>query len=180
MSAAAMERGAEVLKREIRVAGVTGKGAEAMRNIKVVVVDVGAFDVGVNLMGEVQAENIWKAMEGWTASEKVTYGPAFASVLQGHDARRQNGERTPWKAFVDVLKGKSQYGVPRKASDVSVFVNSVVAVVSGGRGSYRIFGVGLGLGRIRNWVRGERFSVGAGGRCFCYRFCASFVLMAIL
>jgi hypothetical protein len=171
MSAAAMERGVEVLRREIRAAGVNGKGAEAMRNVKVVVVDVGHFNVSGGGGGFVgaedagQTERIWKVMEGWTASEKLTYGPAFANVLQGLPvARPASARKTPWQAFVAIFKGTNRYGVSRKPTDVSVFVSNVVEIVGGGRGMYRIFGVGLGLGRIRNWVRGERFSVGAGGK----------------
>lgn len=171
MSAAAMERGVEVLRREVRAAGVSGKGAEVMRNLRVVVVDVGMFDVSVAVAagdgGEMQseAESAWKAMEGWTASEKVTYGPAFASVLQGVVGAPVK-RRTPWETFVAVFKGTNRYGVARQPTDVSVFVNNVVSVVSGGRGEYRICGIGLGLGKVRNWIRGERFSVGAGGRCY--------------
>ncbi|KXN86931.1 hypothetical protein AN958_09526 [Leucoagaricus sp. SymC.cos] len=161
MSAAAMERGVEVLRREIRAAGVNGKGAEAMRDVKVVVIDVGTFDVGTggNTVGEeaIQAETIWKVMEGWTASEKLTYGPAFASVLRGLP--------------VGLCPAK------RKPTDLSIFVGSVVSVVTGGRGVYRIFGVGLGLGRIRNWMRGERFAVGAGAHT--YKF-ASYLPSALL
>lgn len=170
MSAAAMERGVEVLRREIRAAGVNGKGAEAMRNVKVVVVDVGFFDVsgGSGIMGgeEVgQSETIWKVMEGWTASEKLTYGPAFASALQGSPtARPPSTKSTPWQGFIALFKGTGRYGVPRKPTNVSVFVGNVVDVVGSGRGVHRVFGIGLGLGRIRNWMRGERFSVGAGGK----------------
>lgn len=168
MSAAATERGVEVLRREVRAAGATGKGTEGMKSVKVVVVDVGIFDVaGPEENREVQTESVWKAMEGWTASEKLTYGPAFASVLQGATRGGTLNGRTesPWEAFAAVFKGTSRYGMARRPTEVSVFVNSVAAVVSGGRGSgFRICGVELGLGRVRNWIRGERFSVGAGGK----------------
>ncbi len=169
MSAAAMARGVEVLRREIRAAATTGKGAEAMRDVKVVVVDVGTFNIeGVTTArnGEVQ-ENVNKAMETWTPSEKVTYGPAFASALQSVDAP---APRSPWETFIAVFKGTNGYGVSRKPTDVSVFVTNVVSVINGGKGEYRICGVGLGLGQIWNWVRGERFSVGAGGRSPFYFF----------
>jgi len=59
-------------------------------------------------------------------------------------------------------------GEPRKPTDVSVFVDNVVDVVDCGRGVYRGCELGLGLGRIRNWVRGERFSVGTGGWFFFF------------
>ncbi|KAF9454594.1 hypothetical protein P691DRAFT_692277 [Macrolepiota fuliginosa MF-IS2] len=185
MSAAAMERGVEVLRREVRAAGVTGKGAEVMKNLRVVVVDVGVFDFGVGVastgagtgMEEMGGtESVWKAMERWTASEKVTYGPAFASVLQG-SADVSKKEKTPWETFVAVFKGTHRYGVHRKPTDVSVFVKNVVDVVSGGRGAYRIYGIDLGLGKIMNWVRGERLSVGAGAHT--YKF-ASYLPSALL
>lgn len=163
MSAAAMARGVEVLRREIRAAAATGRGAEAMKGVNVVVVDVGTFDVVEDFTtagsGDVW-ENVSRGLETWTPSEKATYGLAFASVLQSVDAPAR---RSPWETFVAVFKGTNGHGVSRKPTDVSVFVNSVVSVVNGGKGEYRICGVGLGLGKIRNWIRGERFSVGAGG-----------------
>ncbi|KAF5358429.1 hypothetical protein D9756_001467 [Leucocoprinus leucothites] len=182
MSAAAMERGVEVLRREIRAAGVNGKGAEAMRNVKVVVVDVGIFDLGRDMAGdEVQTETIWKVMEGWTASEKVTYGPAFASTLRGLPiARPANARRSPWEAFKSVFKGTGRYGVPRKPTDVSVFVGNIVDVVGGGTGVYRVFGIGLGLGKIRNWARGERFSVGAGAHSYKFASYLPSVLLDVI
>jgi len=77
----------------------------------------------------------------------VAYGPAFASILEEGN----------------------QYGVPRKPADVSTFVNSLIEVVSSGRmGGGWTFTLGLGLGRIRNWIRGERFAVGAGAHTYTY------------
>ena len=139
MSAAATLRGVEVLRREINAAAFTDL-TESMKNIKVVVVDVGS--VGCLVPRSLITPDVYDAMDDWTPSEKVTYGPAFSSIVD---------------------EG-SQYGVPRKPADVSTFVNSLVEVVSGGRmGGGWAFALGLGLGRVRNWIRSDRFAVGAGG-----------------
>jgi hypothetical protein len=54
---------------------------------------------------------------------------------------------------------------PRKARDVSTFVNSIIEIVSGGRkGKGWTFTLYLGVGKFRNWIRGERFAIGAGGK----------------
>jgi hypothetical protein len=140
MSAAATLRGVEILRREINAAALTDS-TESMKNIKVVVVDVGS--VGYSVPQALLPQDVYEAMGDWTPSEKVAYGPAFASILEEGN----------------------QYGVPRKPADVSIFVNSLVEVVSGGRkGGRCAFALGLGLGRVRNWIRGERFAVGAGGK----------------
>jgi hypothetical protein len=142
MSAAATIRGAEVMRREINAAALTDT-TESMKNIKVVVVDVGS--VGASIPQALHSQDVYKAMDDWTPSEKMVYGPAFYSIFE---------------------QG-SRYGVPRKPADVSAFVNSLVEVVSGGRkGRGWAFTLGLGLGRARNWIRGERFAVGAGGTLY--------------
>lgn len=155
MSAASTLRAVEILRREINIAALTDH-SESMKNIKVVVVDVGAFDVP-NIL---PSEGLYKAMEGWSASEKVTYGPAFASMLPDNSAPAHVPR---WESIRNMFRDEYRYGVPRQSTDLSVFVDNIVGVVSGGRHGYLVFGVGLGLGRIRNWIRGERFSVGAGG-----------------
>ena len=159
MSAAATERGVEVLRRELEVAA---KGTPVIWNIKVVVVDVGLFDVGASPVKEREEEGemIRKAMRGWTASGQLCYGTAFTRTLRGLSPVRQ-----VWEMLVTSVKGT---GEPRKPTDVSVFVDNVVDVVDCGRGVYRGCELGLGLGRIRNWVRGERFSVGTGGWFFFF------------
>lgn len=155
MSVAAMERGVEVLRRELEIAGAHGQGMQMMRNIKVVVVDVGNFDVAGSPVEE-EGEMIRKAMGDWTASEQLCYGTAFTRTLRGPSPA--------WEMLVALFKGTERYGEPRKSTVVSVFVDNVVDVVGGcGRGIYRGSELGLGLSRIRNWVRGERFSVGTGG-----------------
>ena len=138
MSAAATLRGVEVLRREINVAALTDT-TESMKNIKVIVVDVGS--VGSSIPQPLTQHDTRMAMEDWTLSEKVAYGPAM-------------------------LEDWYQYGVSRKPADISTFVDSLVGAVSGGKkGGGWPFALCLGFGRIRNWIRGgERFAVGAGGK----------------
>jgi hypothetical protein len=156
MSAAATLRGVEVMRREINAAALTDT-TDSMKNIKVVVVDIGS--VGTSIPQSLQSQDVYKAMEDWTPSEKVAYGPAFSSILEEGN----------------------QYGVPRKPADVSTFVNALVEVVSGGRkGGGWAFALGLGLGRVRNWIRGERFAVGAGGTFYLSYFDANKLLIVLV
>jgi hypothetical protein len=170
MSAAATLRGVEVLRREIKVSALTDK-SESMKNIKVVIVDVGT--VGPHSTPHSLSQDIYKAMEDWTASEKLTYGPAFAAIA--------NPQVHSQSIFKNIFKGGSfDYGVRRKPTDVAVFVNNLVGVVSGGRkGNTCMLGLGNSIGRLRNWIRGERFSVGAGGayRLTKLHFTRSFYLL---
>ncbi|KDR81713.1 hypothetical protein GALMADRAFT_239864 [Galerina marginata CBS 339.88] len=159
MSAAATLRGIEVLRREIRIASMT-EISESMQNIKIVVVDVGTFNVGTPA-NNLPPEGIYKSMEDWSASEKVIYGPAFVNVM---DEKPQSVSRL--ERVKSIFKEPYHYGIPRKATDLSLFADSLVAVVSGGHRGPSLFGVGLGLGRIRYWIRGERFSIGAGASTY--------------
>ncbi|KAJ6502209.1 hypothetical protein C8R45DRAFT_975762 [Mycena sanguinolenta] len=164
MSAASTLRAAEVLRREVNIAALTDK-SEAMKNIKVVVVDVGAFNFGP-LDTFVPPTEVYKAMEGWSSSEKLTYGPSFASL--SHEVS-ELPSKSRWSP---VFSDAHSYSVPRKPTNISVFVDSIVGTVSGGQFGFSVFGIGLGFGRLRNWLRGERFSVGAGAST--YKF-ASFL-----
>lgn len=157
MSAAATLRAAEVLRREIRIAATTER-SESMRNINIVVVDVGAFDVG-GVFKTLPPEGIYKSMEDWSASEKVIYGPAYVSIM--HDKPEPS---SLWERVRYIFSHDHRYGIARKPTDLSVLTDNLVGVISGGRYGPTLFGIGLGLGRVRNWVRGERFSVGAGGK----------------
>lgn len=167
MSAASTLRAAEVLRREIRVAALTGK-SEFMKNIRVVVVDVGAFDLGPSFSSSsssshnIPPEEVYKAMEKWTQSEKLTYGPAFASILQQSSLSKP---KSRWETLWSVLSFKDEhhYGIPRKRTNTKVFVDNIVGIVSNGSFGPSLFGFGFGIGQLRNWLRGERFSVGAGG-----------------
>lgn len=156
MSATATLRGTEILRREIKAAALTDK-TESMKNISVVVAEVGAINADVPSVETLQRD-IYKAMEDWTPGEKMAYGPSFAAI-----ANPPKPSRSTFRSF---FRGHSvDYGVARKPTDVSVFVNTLVGVVSGGRkGIPYMFGLGVGIGVTCNWLRGERFSVGAGGK----------------
>ncbi|KAG6814574.1 hypothetical protein H0H92_000103 [Tricholoma furcatifolium] len=155
MSAAATLRGVEVLRREINLAALTDQ-SESMKNIKVIIADVGILDVGIYSAGPPQ-ETISKAIEDWSPSEKLAYGPAFASI--SHPARPLN---SCWSLFSSIFKNRGNYGVARTPSNASVFVDSLVSVVTGGRHNPYFYGLGHFIGRTKNWFRGERFSIGAG------------------
>jgi hypothetical protein len=135
MSAAATLRGAEVLRREIRLAALTDE-THSMRHVKVVTVDVGSIGTISEKVPSLEHSTI-----DWTASERAAYQAAFASVLEGQRQLR------------------------RKPTDVSKFVRTVVDVVSGGRvgAPQRFEQVDLVLGRIREFIWGDRAVVGAGG-----------------
>ncbi|KAJ7074165.1 hypothetical protein C8F01DRAFT_1205345 [Mycena amicta] len=160
MSVASTLRAVEVLRREVHIAALTDK-SEAMKNIRVVVADVGAFNIG-------PLDTFLAPPDAGARRRKLTYGPSFASL--SHSV----AEPATWRASFD---DNHSYGVPRKPTDVSVFVNSIVGTVSNGQFGLTVFGVGLGLGRLRNYIRGERFSVGAGAST--YKF-ASFLPPVLL
>ncbi|PPQ93237.1 hypothetical protein CVT25_015235 [Psilocybe cyanescens] len=159
MSAAGTLRGVEILRREIRIASMTEK-SDSMQNINVVVVDVGVFNTETS-PNSLPPEGIYKSMEGWSASEKVVYGPAFIGVMSEKPA-----PTSPLERIRSVFKPRYTYGSPRHPTDLSIFVDNLVRVVSGGRYGPSLFGLGLGLGRLQNWIRGERFSIGAGASTY--------------
>ena len=158
MSAAATLRGVEVLRREIRASSASGSStstetADAMRNIKVTVVDVGA-------VGEVTDGNGARGSgvgdSEWTPGEKAAYGAAFGALLEHR-------------------------GIRRRPSDVAAFVDTVVDVVSNGKKSQRglsLVAIRLGLGRLRELIRGDRV-VGAGGASLVHGWACSFVFADI-
>lgn len=136
MSAAATLRALDVLRREVAV----GQG---MNSIRIVAVDVG-------VVGETPVSALANslAMDDWTPSEKATYGQAFAAL------------------------GETSMGRSRRPEDISVLVNNIVGVISAGTktkmASQTIWGIRVGVGyeKIRDWIRGDRFAVGAGGSSF--------------
>ena len=156
MTATATLRAAQVLRREIRVASLTGK-SEFMKNIKVVVVDVGSFNTSTP---HLNPPDVYRSIESWTSSEKLTYGPAFAAIAH----KSAESAKFNWESFVSTFRHDHQYGVPRKPTSMRVFVDNITGVVSNGAFGPTLFGVGLGIGKLRNWLRGDRFSIGAGGR----------------
>jgi len=153
MSAAGTLKAVEILRREVAMAAVTGK-TDSMKNIRVVTVDVGTIDLGSNMQGE----NILKATESWTSSEKLIYGPAFASVSTGVVPL------SPWDSFKSLFSERRHYSVGRTPTRMSAFVRKIVSVVSGGKYASTPFGQNIGLGLVMNWLHGDRVSVGAGGK----------------
>lgn len=147
MSAAATLRGVEVLRREIRISAVSdvhGSHARSMKNLEVVVVDVGNF--GSSQPQVPHDFDIERATIDWTASEKAAYGTAFSDALAGSS---RTGAR---------------FG--RKHTDVSRFVNTVTDIVTRGRHGPAIGGLTqfeLAFAAVRHWFRGDRVVVGAGG-----------------
>ncbi|OCH85708.1 hypothetical protein OBBRIDRAFT_762634, partial [Obba rivulosa] len=139
MSAAATLRGVEVLRRELRMAALSDASG-SLKNIKVVTVDVGA--VGSDALGATDEVDAQQLMQEWTPGEAAAYGPAFVNAV--HVAR---------------------HGVGRKPTDVSVFVQTIVDIVSNGQKSDATGFAAvlrLGLGRVRECVFGNRVVVGAG------------------
>jgi hypothetical protein len=112
--------------------------AQGMSAIRIVTVDVG--EVG----SSTSDPDVRVNMDDWTPSEKATYGAAFSTL------REIRGSRVP--------------------VDVCTFVDSLVGVASGGtRARYSgkvIFGISFGLlyEQVKDWIRGDRFSIGAGGQ----------------
>ncbi|CDO77931.1 hypothetical protein BN946_scf184679.g10 [Trametes cinnabarina] len=159
MSAAATLRGVDVLRREIRAASLSGVGsetAEAMRNIKVTVVDVGA--VGLSAADQ-NLEGLHHVADQWTPSEQAAYSAVFDSMLEHRTIRRQ-------------------------PSDVSSFVNTVVDVVGNGRTCRRASlpaSLRRLFGRIFELFRGDRIVVGAGAGTYAFAsYLPAFLLDTLL
>ncbi|EGN95563.1 hypothetical protein SERLA73DRAFT_60342 [Serpula lacrymans var. lacrymans S7.3] len=142
MSAAATLRAAEVLRRESALAL-----SASARAIRIVTVDVGT--VGPSPSAQQQPHRPLHAMSGWTPSEKTTYGPAFSALL-----------------------AEGAYGVPRCPTETSVFVDAIIRVVgidNRREGRSPVIALGLGIvDKIRDWIRGDRFSVGAGAGTYAF------------
>ncbi|KAG2147223.1 hypothetical protein BD769DRAFT_1597094 [Suillus cothurnatus] len=140
MSAAATLRALDVLRREVAV----GQG---MSSIRVVAVDVGVIGDSETPVSSLANSH---AMDDWTPSEKATYGQAFAAL------RETSMEQS------------------REPEDISVFINNIVGVVSAGTkakmSSKTICGIHVGVGyeKIRDWIRGDRFAVGAGAGTYTF------------
>ncbi len=160
MAVAGTLRGVEVLRREINLAAVTDNSA-SMKNIQVVTVEIGALKHGnvVNMTEEYSTGELFKVMEDWTASEKVSYGPAFAAIA--HDSPVPESH---YHTLISLFKNGNRFGVPRQPTDVSVFVDRIVDVVSDGKFGPNLLGLGFLWRRAQRLVRGERFSVGSGGK----------------
>jgi hypothetical protein len=148
MSASATLQGLQVLRREIKIASLSMVNPEVMKNIRVVTVEVGTID-GHHQHHHKKSSgsvDIQTSMEDWSASEKSVYGQSFLTSKSG------NG----------------QVGKSRKPTPVSHFVRTIVNVVNGqshGSGTTVPFVVSA-FYKLRNWLSGDRISVGAGGERF--------------
>ena len=152
MSASATLQGLQVLRREIKVASLSMVNPEAMKNIRVVTVEVGTLDTDSHHRHHLETHgstDVQMSMEDWSASEKLTYGQSFLTV---------NGRNV-------------QVGSSRKPTPVSHFARTIVNIVNGqsyGNGSNNPFIVNA-FYKLRGWLRGDRITVGAGGELFVIR-----------
>jgi hypothetical protein len=150
MSAAATLKGVEILRREVGIAAL-GEGGEGMRKLRIVTVDVGAVSIETDLGSQAEVTGHTDLMQGWTTSEKATYGPAFEAV-----------------AIAETRRGRI-----RTPSPVSVFVRKMVGIVDGeSKNIVKVWGVRMWW--PRHWFTRDRVSIGAGGElsnpsaCTCY------------
>lgn len=143
MSASATLQGLQVLRREIKIASLSTVNPEAMKNIRVVTVEVGTIDTDSHHHRQRSGlVDIQTSVGEWSASEKSVYGQSFLTV---------NG-------------GNAQIGKSRRPTPVSYFVRTIVNVVNGhsyGDGTNIPFVVSA-FYKLGSWLRGDRISVGAG------------------
>jgi hypothetical protein len=153
-------RGVEVLRREINLAVLTDNSA-SMKNIQVVIVEIGALkhDNASSPSDVTEEYSTTNPMEDWTPSEKMSYGPAFAAIA--HDPPAQESR---CQSLISMFKNGNRFGVPRQPTNVSVLVDRIVDIVSDGKFGPSLFGLGIAWRKAQRLIRGERFSVGAGGR----------------
>ncbi|KAI0312381.1 hypothetical protein OF83DRAFT_1067259 [Amylostereum chailletii] len=143
MSAAATARGVEVLRPEIRMAASTGD-LPSMADINVIVTDVGAIESPITNHRRAIGYDAHQNMEAWTPSERMAYGPAYASIVEGPDPVAR-----------------------RKPASVHVFVDGLVDIVlHGHKRRVSVFGIPLPLGLLTQWVSGGRYAVGAGATTY--------------
>jgi hypothetical protein len=140
MSASATRRAVDVLRREVRVAALTG-GAEGMNDIEVVSLEVGALDIPPFAGRRMLDYDPKEYTKSWTPSEKLAYEPAWELALEGSSRKCE-----------------------RKAQKVDLFVGDLVQIVSYGRVcSVSLCGLRLHVGSAFGWLRGGRYAVGSGG-----------------
>lgn len=125
--------------------------AQGMGRIRVVTVDVGAVGQAFD---DITAP---PTIDDWTPSEKATYGAALYAL--------------------------SETAKTRTPEDVSKFVDSIIGVVSSGTkttgAGKAVYGIGVGLAyeKVKDWIRGNRFSIGAGAGTYTF---ASFLPTRLL
>lgn len=140
MSAAATVRGAEVLRRELKQVS-----DPHMRDIHVVVADVGAVGNGDVFPAAADEQAMARSIHSWTPAERVVYESSYIAFLSATIRKR------------------------RASSGVDVFVTSIVSAVGrntlkGERMSAFATGLNLWTFKFARQIRGSRFSVGAGGK----------------
>lgn len=152
MVTAATVRGVEVLRRELKACAAQNAN-EGVVAPKVVLVELGAFTPFRHRSATSPAVDPATMTQSWSPCERRAYAMALVANL-------------------DIA-----HASPRKPTPVGVLVDAIVGVVScgtRGRGygygyktEFSMGGAGrffLGaLGRLRTWMRGERFGIGAGG-----------------
>jgi hypothetical protein len=144
MSAAATLRAVDVLRREVRVAALTG-GAEGMNDIEVVSLEVGALDIPPFAGRRLLDYDTKEYTKSWTPSEKLAYGPAWELTVEGTGHKFQ-----------------------RKAQKVELLVGDLVQIVSRGRVcSVSLCGLRLYVGSAFDRLRGGRYAIGSGGDSAC-------------
>ncbi|KAF9075601.1 hypothetical protein BDP27DRAFT_1041115 [Rhodocollybia butyracea] len=149
MSSVSTRAAISVLRDEVDVAARTGK-SEGMRGIRVVEVNVDSSILdtlsyeSLDNATTTTEQDVYKAMEKWTASEKVTYGPAFIRFVEDNF--------TPTKARSSNLNSKSLF-------ESSIFTQTILAVVSNGKSGY---GYGYGPGTSFSRRLGRVFGFGTG------------------
>ncbi len=140
MSAAATRRAVDVLRREVRVAALTGE-AEGMNDIEVVSLEVGALAIPPFAGRRMLDYDPKEYAKSWTPSEKLAYGTAWEFALEA-----------------------SSHTCPSKAQEVERFVGDLVQIVNYGRVcSVSLCGLRLHIGWALDWLRGGRYAVGTGG-----------------
>ncbi|KZV69046.1 hypothetical protein PENSPDRAFT_652731 [Peniophora sp. CONT] len=143
MSAAATARGAEVLRREIAMAAATGN-APAMKDINVVVMDIGAVESPTPTRRRMLGHDAHNDLDAWTDSEQLAYGPAYKAMTE------------PSSAAGSVVR--------RRPSPPKVFADKIVGVVSYGRKRFvNVFGYHIPISFMSHpFMLGSRYAVGAG------------------
>lgn len=142
MSAAATVRGAEVMRRELAQL----ESQNVMRDVRVVIVDVGAVGKPGARRSRSVEEDVWiETISEWTPSEQKIYGDAYAAYVSA-----------------------SRHGHKRKPTSVTRFVRSLVHTVGRNAGkdghkSTVLVGLRLWVFGLHRKFRGDRIFIGAGG-----------------
>jgi len=133
-----------------------------MKNVKIVVVDVGAVNVGP-MVSSLSPHSAYKAMEAWTASEKLTYGPAFASIFR--EVQPQSPSTSIWSRFMFIIGGRHTW-LGRRGTGAEEFVQTLVELVNDQRDGSTFFGLRSVYRSLQIWFGSKRIPVGAGANTY--------------